>query len=188
MRVMEIFRRATSPQALHVSMAGVKMGDRFLQLGAGDGRAFATLATKVGLTGRACVVDPDETAAARATAAAAKTGVLVEVSVAPYGTLPFDDESFDLVIAHDLIAGMRPDQRVRTLQQAWRVLRKGGRCVVVEPAIRAGLAGLLSRTSRDADYVSSGGAVPALQAEAFRGARLLAEREGVTFYEGMKGR
>jgi hypothetical protein len=38
----------------------------------------------------------------------------------------------------------------------------------------------------DPHYLSSGGAVAALRAEGFRGARVLAERDGLSFFEGVR--
>ena len=38
----------------------------------------------------------------------------------------------------------------------------------------------------DPHYQSSGGAITALQAEGFRAARLLAERNGLSFFEGVR--
>lgn len=169
-------------------MAGVKMGDRLLQLGCGDGGLFAALAGKVGLTGRACAVDADRARAEQARQRAAKAGVLVEVEAAPYQMLPFDPESFDLVVARDLIGGMGPTERVRTLQEARRVLRPGGRIVVIEPARRGGLGALFVRHDLDADYLSRGGAERALGEEGFAAVRRLAEREGTTFFEAVKRR
>jgi ubiquinone/menaquinone biosynthesis C-methylase UbiE len=185
---MPLFKRGPGPFALHISMASVQMGDRFLQLGCGDGRLFAALASKVGLTGRACAVDKDEAAVGRARAAAAKEGVLVEVERSGFMRLPYDDQSFDVVVIRNILAGMRPDERVPCVQEAWRVLRPGGRVVVMEPAERGGLARLLSRQAKHPDYVSSGGAERALREEGFRSVRKLAEREGVTFVEGARPR
>ena len=71
-------------------MTGVKMGDRFA---AGRLRARRTAGRgrrKVGLSGRAVVVAPDEASAARARKAAEDAGVLVEVEVAPPTRLPLD--------------------------------------------------------------------------------------------------
>ncbi len=185
---MPLFRKSGSPYDLAVSMTGVKMGDRLLQLGCGDGGLLAALAAKVGLTGRACGLDAEATPAAAARARAAKAGVLVEIEVAPYQMLPFDPESFDLVVARDLIATMGPYDRVRCLQEARRVLRPGGRFIVIEPARRGGLGALINRGDRDPSYTSQGGAERALTEEGFAAVRRLAEREGVAFYEGVKAR
>ena len=185
---MPIFRKGPEPFALHISMTGIKMGDRILQLGAGDGRLFAALAAKVGLTGRACLLDATVSAVERARRAAAKEGVLVEVSDGSYRMLPYDTSSFDIVVICDVLATMTPDMRVGCLKEARRVLREGGRCLVIEPATRGGLGRLLTREPPDRYYVSSGGAATALETEGFRAVRVLAEREGHAFTEGAKPR
>jgi len=72
----------------------VKMGDRFLQVGCAHGGRMAAVAVKVGLSGRAAVVAPDEASAARARKAAEEAGVLVEVETAPPTRLPLTDDAF----------------------------------------------------------------------------------------------
>lgn len=183
---MPLFRKGLSRHDLVVSMAGVKMGDRVLQLSCGDGRVLAALAARVGLTGRACAVDDTNEGRRRAEAAAARAGVLVEIERVHYSQLPYEAGSFDLVVVWDLVARLRAEERVRCLQESWRVLRPGGRCVIVEPAPRGGLGALLGRGTRNAEYTRSGGAEPALRAEGFRAVRTLAEREGLRFVEGAR--
>ena len=76
-------------------MTGLKLGDRLLFLGSSDTMLAAALASKVGLTGRACLVDEP---ADRLTAAAAlveQEGALVESFAAPLTALPFEASSFD---------------------------------------------------------------------------------------------
>ena len=51
--------RRQDPYLLLVSMAGVKMGDRLVQVGCAHGGRLAALAGKVGLTGRAVNLKPD---------------------------------------------------------------------------------------------------------------------------------
>jgi len=185
---MAIFKKGRGPYALHISMTGVQMGERLLQIGAGDGRLFAALAGRVGLTGRACVVDRDESAIARAKNAAANAGVLIEPDVVSLRNLPYEDAAFDLIVIGDLLSTMKPDERVGSLQEAWRVARPGGRCIVIERAERGGLGALFARRGKDPDYLSSGGAERALREEGFRAVRTLAAREGVAFIEGVKPR
>jgi len=45
-----MFLKRGEPYALVVGMAGVKMGDRFLQIGCADGGRLAAIAQKVGLS------------------------------------------------------------------------------------------------------------------------------------------
>ena len=169
-------------------MAGLKMGDRLLQLGCGDGRLLAALGAKVGLTGRACAADESDEAVARAGAGALKAGVFVEVQKAPLQALPYEPDSFDLVVILVRLARMTPEQRVGCLQAAWRVLRPGGRCMAVEPAPRGGLGALTGRWGVDPHHGGLGATARALEAEGFKGVRHLAERDGVAFIEGAKPR
>ena len=57
-----MFLKRDNPYSLVVGMTGVKMGDRLLQVGCAHGRRLAAVAAKVGLSGRAVVVVPDEEA------------------------------------------------------------------------------------------------------------------------------
>ena len=74
------FGRKDDPHALVVGMTGVKMGDRLVQIGCAEGGRLAAVAAKVGLSGRAVAVVPDDASASRAQKGAARAGVLVEVS------------------------------------------------------------------------------------------------------------
>jgi ubiquinone/menaquinone biosynthesis C-methylase UbiE len=169
-------------------MSGIKTGDRLLQIGLGDGRVFAALAGKVGLSGEAHGIDDRADGVERGRAAAAKAGVLVDVHHGPYDALPYEGDRFDLVVILNALASMAPEARVACLREAFRVIRPGGRCLVMEVAPRGGLAGLLSRREADSAYAAHGGAERALEAEGFKGARRLAEREGVSFSEAAKPR
>jgi SAM-dependent methyltransferase len=193
---MNLFQRSSNPHALVLGMTAIKMGDRLLQLGCAHGGRLATLAGKVGLSGRACAQVETEAEAARARKAAAQAGVLVEVEVAPLTTLPFDADAFDLLVIDDTgdLMGRRAESdRAAMLREALRVLRPGGRVLVIEATGGGGLPGLSAlfggaRKPADSEYRRGGGAVNALHAGGFRSARLLAEREGLAFTEGMKTR
>lgn len=166
-------------------MAGLKLGSRVLQLDGGDGELMAAMAKVVGLSGQACAVVQTDDGAAPFTKAATKAGVLVEVEVTPLTSLPYDDGAFDVVVIKDVLGRLRQNDRVLTLQQVERVLRVGGRCLVIEQSMRQGLGALFSRQSLDQQY-AAGGAVSSLKGEGFRGVRLLSERDGIRFTEGTK--
>lgn len=176
---------------LPITMTGVRAGERLLQLGIDEPALIAALAAKVGMNGTAAHVVTNDADAQRVRRAAEKAGVLIDVKMT--GTLrsfPFDDESFDLVVMHSmsgLIAGMAPYTRVRCLEEAHRVLRPGGRIVTIEPEPRGGLAGIFRSHPVDGHYLASGETVGALKAESFKTARILADREGYRFVEGIKG-
>src|SRR2546421_1932231 len=141
-----MFLKRGEPYALVVGMAGVKMGDRFLQIGCADGGRLAAIAQKVGLSGRALAVAPDEPSAARARKGAANAGVLVDVEVAPPTRLPVEDAAFDLVIVDDTAGLVGKRWPVSYLSTGPGVLSgplPGGRVMVVQAGPRGGLRGSL---------------------------------------------
>jgi len=186
-----MFLKRDKPHALEIGMVGAKMGDRFLQVGCAHGPRMAAIASATGLSGRAVAVVPDEASAERARKGAAREGVLVDVEVAPPTRLPLEADAFDIVAIDDtagLIGTMRPEDRVATLREAQRVLRPGGRVMIVGTAPRGGFGALVSRAHSGPPFAASGGATKALDAEGFRSARILAERGGLVFVEAIKAR
>ncbi|HVL66686.1 MAG TPA: methyltransferase domain-containing protein [Vicinamibacterales bacterium] len=175
-------RKPTSLEPLIVSMTGLRIGDRVLILGAGEPKGLALLAQKPGLSGRVCVVDDDPARTGRAAETAAREGALVEAETAPVTMLPFDAGSFDVVVVNHLLPSLAGDRQIAALNEASRVLRGGGRCIVIQRAPRSGLGALFGR----------GGQMPPTQVEAaltaasFRGVRTLADRDGLLFVEGAR--
>jgi SAM-dependent methyltransferase len=183
---MPIFKKLKGAEDLRVSITGLRLGNRVLQIGHSDPRLIALLASKVGMSGQAAALVTDDAAAKTITRAATAGGVLVDVKIGPLGTPPFAQGWFDVIVIPELIGAMRPHERVRALQGAHQVLRVGGRCLVIETAPRGGLGALFSTRSLDPHYHARGGAEAALRAEGFKPVRTLAEREGLLFTEGMK--
>ena len=185
------FVRRRDSHTLSVSMTGVKMGDRVAFVGCANGARLAAIAAKVGLSGRAVVIAPDESAAARARKGAENAGVLVEVEIASPAQTPLEDAAFDLAVADDtggLFGVMLSDERSRAVREIARVLRPGGRLVFVGAAPATGAARLLGRQPSTASLASSGEANRTLAANGFGIVRTLAEREGQVFIEGIKPR
>ena len=100
--------------------------------------------------------------------------------------LPFEPATFDVVLVRSVLKTLDAPARLRAAQEVHRVLRPGGRSVVIEDTARGGLASVFGAKPADPQYERSGGATHALEAAGFRGVRTLAEREGQTFVEGVK--
>jgi SAM-dependent methyltransferase len=182
-------RTLSKRDSVPVAMAGVRMGERLLQIGIDDPRLVGALAVKVGLSGGAAVAVDNDRDGERARQVAANVGVFMDVQVAPWSRLRFEPGSFDLVVVQStrgLIASMKPEDRVACLQHAHRMLRGGGRILVIESAPRGGLGGLFHRHVVNEAYEAHGGAEGALKAEGFRPVRSLGEHEGYRFTEGLK--
>jgi len=186
-----MFLKRQNAHGLAVSMTSAKMGDRLLQVGCAHGGRLGAIAVKVGLSGRAAAAVPDEASADRARKGGAEAGVLVDVDIAPPTRLPYERDAFDLVVADDtggLFATLRPDDRVAAVREIVRVLRPGGRVVMIGAAPRGGIGAILSRAPDAPPFVSSGEAMKALEADGLRSARLIGEREGLAFVEAIKPR
>lgn len=177
---------------LAVAMSGVRLGEHALQVGVDDERLVGQLAAKTGLSGTAACVVADERAAARARAGANKVGVHVEVAVSPPSTIPHPDGAFDVVVVHSvsgLLASLEPAVRTELLQEVARVLRPGGRVVAIETGEKSGLGALLRPvTATQASYDRDGGTRACLEQAGFAPVRLLGDREGLKFTEGLRSK
>jgi cyclopropane fatty-acyl-phospholipid synthase-like methyltransferase len=185
------FAKREAPYPLVVGMTGVKLGDRLLQIGCSNGGPLAAIAAKVGLSGRALAVVQDEASATRAQKAAANFGVLVDVELSSDARLPVDDATFDLVVVDDsagMFSAKKPEDRAATLREAARAVRPGGRAMIIGAAPRHGWSALLSHGPAAPSIATAGDATTALESAGFRGARILAEREGLVFVEGIRPR
>ena len=189
---MPLFRRPEQKHSLAIAMTGVNLGDRLLWVGCTDSSLLGAVGVKVGLSGQVSAIVPNEAEAARAIRAAEKSGFLLELETGGLNRFPFEDAAFNLVVVDNqegLLSSMRPEGRVGVIQQIYRTLAPRGRLVVIERAPRGGLGALLKPSASipvDPQYQASGGAIAALQAEGFRAARLLAERDGLSFFEGVR--
>jgi SAM-dependent methyltransferase len=179
------FLRKSGLEQLPVAMSGVRMGERALQIGIDDRSVAGTIAAKVGLSGSAAFAVASEGKAAHARSAGATAGVLVDVQVTALDTLPFPRDSFDVIVVHAgdrSLPSFADPAGVALLREAYRVLRSGGRVIIIEGGPR-GLAGLLRPRPHRLEPAAT---VAALTTAGFRAARPLAEREGYRFTEGLK--
>jgi hypothetical protein len=169
---------------LHVTMTGVRMGERFLQIGCDDRSLLAGLAAKVGLSGACAVIAFDEVAADRARSVGVKVGALIEVRVVDPAAFTVEAGGVDMVVVDDTrgtFARLRDTERATALAEARRAVRDGGRIEVVERVAVTGLLG--GHVTRPQGYDVEAD----LAAAGFKPVRLLAEKEGIRFVEGLKG-
>ena len=183
-------KSTTEREPLAIAMIGVRMGDRVLQIGLGEPRLTSVLAAKPGLSGQAAIVVRDQHEAERARAIASDAGLLIDVHVAPMSALPLLESTFDVVVVHNAasaLATLETRARTQALTEGRRVLRAGGRLIALEPGTPTGLRAVLNRgPAPNPDYEAAGGTAAVLAAAGFRAVRLLADRDGYRFFEGLK--
>ncbi len=175
--------RARTMDPLQVSMTGVRMGERFLQIGCHDRALLSGLAAKVGLSGGAAVASTDALSDKRAAAVGAKVGALIDVRQIEGSALPFDSDQFDMIVVDDTngsFAALAESARVAYLREAIRIVRRGGRIEVVEGLGGGGMfRGAVARP-QGYDMLRD------LSAAGFKPSRLLAEKDGFRFLEGLR--
>lgn len=190
---MRRFLRKSSvgSEPLAVTMSGVRLGERALQVGLDEANIAALIAAKTGMTGQASLVVGDEAAAASARNAVAEAGGLGDVFVvSSLHPLPFADNAYDLAVIHTargLLASLPNDVRARVLGECRRVLRNGGRLLALDVGSQTGLRSFFGNATKlDTPYEAQGGTTAALEAAGFRPVRTLGDRQGYRFIEGLK--
>jgi hypothetical protein len=111
-------------------------------------------------------------------------GALIDVQVASPEAFASDEASVDMVVVDDTrgtFARMPGAARASALAEARRVLRAGGRVEIIERVSVGGLLG--GHVTRPEDYTAEA----VLEGAGFKPVRLLAEKAGVRFVEGLKG-
>ncbi|RKH74607.1 bifunctional demethylmenaquinone methyltransferase/2-methoxy-6-polyprenyl-1,4-benzoquinol methylase UbiE [Corallococcus aberystwythensis] len=126
-----------------VKLSGAKEGSQVLDCATGTGDLALSFKRKVGTTGRVVGTDFCPEMLESAPAKAAKAGLEVEFQVQDAMALTLPDNSFDVA---SISFGIRNvDDPVKCLQEMARVVRPGGRVVVLEFGQPTGPYGALFR-------------------------------------------
>ena len=110
----------------HFDLAAIQPGESVLDLGSGSGMDLFVAGMHVTETGTVTGVDMTEAQVRKARELAAENGFHnVDVRHGHIEALPFDDESFDVVVSNGVINLSAEKDRV--FEEAYRVLEPGGR-------------------------------------------------------------
>jgi arsenite methyltransferase len=116
------------------AIAPIPEGATVLDIGCGAGTDLLLAARRVGPSGLAIGVDMTAGMASVATAGAVSCGLAhVEVRLGDATDLPVDAGTVDIVISNGVL-NLVPD-KIRALDEIWRVLRPGGRAQIADITI-----------------------------------------------------
>jgi arsenite methyltransferase len=127
--------------------------ERVLDMGCGRGAVLTAVAKRL-TTGRATGIDlwstQDQSGNSRAVALqnASLEGVRdrVDVETGDMRSLPFPEQSFDLVVSSLAIHNLRSNEaRVQAVGEAWRVLKPGGRIAIADIRVTSRYAEALTK-------------------------------------------
>jgi len=142
-----IMRRRT------VDLADLKPGETVLEVGCGTGAVARYARARVGAGGRVMGIDPSAGMIAVARRRAAREHLDIDFRIAGIEALPFPDASVDVVLSSLMMHHLPADLKRTGLAEVRRVLKPGGRLVVVDFGKRRGF---LSRLALSAFVHHSG--------------------------------
>ncbi len=124
--------RSRALRTLPLELAAIRPGERVLDVGCGTGDLTLRAARQAGPSGKVYGIDaaPGMVAEAKRKAKRAKTAV--QFLVEPVEALGFPDGSFDVALSSLVMHHLPGDLKRRALIEVRRILRPGGRLVIVD--------------------------------------------------------
>ena len=113
-------------------LAQLQPGEAVLDVGCGTGALALVAAARVGATGRVCGIDPGIKQVARARSKAERASLPIDFQVGVIEQLAFPDQSFDVVLSTLVMHHLPDDLKRLGLAEMARVLKPGGRLVMVD--------------------------------------------------------
>jgi ubiquinone/menaquinone biosynthesis C-methylase UbiE len=119
-------------RTLPLDLAGIRTGDRVLDVGCGTGDLAIAAARRAGQGATVVGIDasPEMVEVAREKARKARRAVRFQVEAVE--ALTFDNGSFDVVLSSLMMHHLPADLKLRALAEIRRVLRPGGRLVIID--------------------------------------------------------
>jgi ubiquinone/menaquinone biosynthesis C-methylase UbiE len=138
--VFTLGRRARLRQET-VELAALQPGARVLEVGCGTGDVALAASKRLGASGAVYGIDPSAEMIAVARAKAERAVLAADFQIGAIESLPFPDSSFDVVLSSLMMHHLPNELKRRGLAEIARVLKPGGRLVIVDfkrPTARRG--------------------------------------------------
>ncbi|RPI81467.1 MAG: class I SAM-dependent methyltransferase [Chloroflexi bacterium] len=113
-----------------LDQAGLKTGDRVLDVGCGPGSLTIKAKARVGQAGQAVGIDASPEMIAVAKEKAQRAGAEVDFRIEVVEKMPFTDQSFDVVISSLMMHHLPDDLKRQALDEIYRVLKPDG-CLMI---------------------------------------------------------
>jgi demethylmenaquinone methyltransferase/2-methoxy-6-polyprenyl-1,4-benzoquinol methylase/phosphoethanolamine N-methyltransferase len=126
------FGREARVRERTLDIVHVAAGERVLDVGCGTGTLALAAKERVGAGGSVHGVDAAVEMIARARTRSARSGVPVAFEIAAAQSLPFADAVFDVALCSLALHHLPEDARATALAEMHRVLKPGGRALIVE--------------------------------------------------------
>ena len=167
-----------------IDLAGVKSGDRVLEVGCGTGAVALAAKRRAGSTGDVHGIDPSPEMIAAARRKAHHAHAEVDFRLGVVESLPFPDGSFDVVLSSLMMHHLPTDLKRPALAEIRRVLKPGGQLLVVDFKRPTSLLGRAAATMLLHGAMKEGvqDLVPAMQAAGFASVETGGTRFGMLGY------
>jgi FkbM family methyltransferase len=141
--------RERSLRETFLRLSGARAGETMLDVGCGTGTLALAAKRVVGSSGKVFAIDAAPEMVERARRKARQAGLQIDVREATAQSLPFADGQFDLVTSTLMMHHLPRAAREASAQEIARVLKPGGRVLVVDFASSSqAQGGLLHRLHR----------------------------------------
>lgn len=127
-----------------LELAEITPGSEVLDVGCGTGTLLLAAAERVRPSGELHGIDPAPEMIAHARAKAAAQGAELRLREGSADVLPYPDASFDVVLCTMVMHHLPETLRQRAVEEMTRVLRPGGRVVIVDLQRPRGLKAIFS--------------------------------------------
>lgn len=124
--------RASAMREQTLELAGLRPGERVLEVGCGTGEVAQRARVRVGPHGQVSGVDPSAQMIDVARNKAARAGLDIDYGIGAIEALPYPDASFDVVLSSLMMHHLPGDLKSTGLVEVRRVLKPGGRLLIVD--------------------------------------------------------